>query len=126
MPLINLKVPMKASSRWRFLRRNLGWMKSSASRRAKDAIKRGYLNNLEDKRGRPARLVLGDPLPDDVEVLPTPENLKAKYCTLAASTVGRRLALLPLRSARRGGSVDVLALLRRAQEGWTSRRACGR
>ena len=26
MPLTNLKVPMKASSRWRFLRRNLGWM----------------------------------------------------------------------------------------------------
>ena len=67
-------------------------MKSSASRRAKDAIKRGYLNNLEDKRGRPARLVLGDPLPDDVEVLPTPENLKAKYCTLAVSTVGHSTA----------------------------------
>ena len=77
------------------LAKELGLDKSSASRRAKDAIKRGYLNNLEDKRGRPARLVLGDPLPDDVEVLPTPENLKAKYCTLAASTVGHSTAPSP-------------------------------
>ena len=45
--------------------------KSPTSRRAKEAIAKGYLKNLEDKRGRPARLVLGDPLPDDVVVLPT-------------------------------------------------------
>jgi hypothetical protein len=50
--------------------------KSSASRRMNDAIARGYLKNLEDKRGRPARLVLGDPLIDDVEVLPAVEKLK--------------------------------------------------
>jgi hypothetical protein len=57
--------------------------KSSTSRRAKEAIAKGYLKNLEDKRGRPARLVLGDPLPGDNLVLPTPDMLKAKCCTVA-------------------------------------------
>ncbi len=57
--------------------------KSSASRRANAAIAMGYLKNLEDKRGRPARLVLGDPMPDDVEVLPTSETLRKKCCSVA-------------------------------------------
>ena len=39
--------------------------KSSASRRVSNATAMGYLKNLEDKRGRPARLVTGDPLPND-------------------------------------------------------------
>ena len=50
--------------------------KSSASRRAKEALGKGYLKNLEDKRGRPAQLVLGDSLRDEVEVLPTADALK--------------------------------------------------
>ena len=49
--------------------------KSALSRRVADAVDRGYLRNLEDKRGRPGRLVLGDPLPDELAVLPTPERL---------------------------------------------------
>jgi hypothetical protein len=42
--------------------------KSAVSRRVADAIDRGYLRNLEDKKGRPARLVMGDPLPEELEV----------------------------------------------------------
>jgi len=57
--------------------------KSSASRRAHDAIAAGYLKNLEDKRGRPKRLVLGDPVPGDIEVLPPPEKLAASCCAVA-------------------------------------------
>jgi hypothetical protein len=57
--------------------------KSSASRRVRDATARGYLKNLEDKRGRPARLVLGDPLPDEIEVLPGVEKLGAECCSVA-------------------------------------------
>jgi hypothetical protein len=49
--------------------------KSSTWRRVKAAIDRGYLKNLEDRRGRPATLVPGDSLPDDLEVLPTVERL---------------------------------------------------
>jgi hypothetical protein len=62
--------------------------KSSASRRANDALAKGFLKNLEDKKGRPARLVLGDPLPDEVEVLPRPERLAAECCTVAVLPEG--------------------------------------
>ena len=33
------------------------------------------MKNLEEKRGKPARIVLGDPLPDEVEILPTADVL---------------------------------------------------
>jgi hypothetical protein len=47
--------------------------KSAVRRRVKAAG--DYINNLEDKRGKPARLVPGSNLPDDVEVLPDPAKL---------------------------------------------------
>jgi hypothetical protein len=37
--------------------------------------------NLEDRKGRPARLVLGDPLPEEIELLPKAEQLHG--CTAA-------------------------------------------
>jgi hypothetical protein len=49
--------------------------KSAISRRVADALDSGFLKNLEDRKGRPARLVLGDALPDNLEVLPTREQL---------------------------------------------------
>jgi hypothetical protein len=49
--------------------------KSSAYRRVKVAERGGFLVNLESKRGRPARLVLGEALPEEEAVLPTPEEL---------------------------------------------------
>jgi hypothetical protein len=62
--------------------------KSSVSRRVKEAIARGYLKNLEDKRGRPAKLSLGEQLPDDIEVLPRVEALRAECCTVAERQEG--------------------------------------
>jgi hypothetical protein len=53
----------------------LGIDKSAASRRWANARERGYLKNLEDRRGKPARIVPADPLPDDVHVLPVPGQL---------------------------------------------------
>ena len=50
--------------------------KSAISRRVSGAIDAGVLRNLEDRKGRSARLVLGDPLPGDIEVLPPPEVLQ--------------------------------------------------
>jgi hypothetical protein len=44
-------------------------------RRVKMAEDAGYLRNLEDRKGKPARLVVGDPMPEDVEILPRPEAL---------------------------------------------------
>ena len=49
--------------------------KSAVSRRVTVAVDAGVLRNLEDRKGRPARLVLGDPLPDEIELLPEPERL---------------------------------------------------
>ncbi len=60
--------------------------KSSAWRRVRTAMDRGYVKNLEDRKGRPARLVSGDDLPDDVEVLPAPERLQG--CTVAGVSEG--------------------------------------
>lgn len=53
----------------------LGIDKSAASRRVRVALQRGYLENLEDRRGRPSRLVLGDPLPEEQTILPEPDEL---------------------------------------------------
>lgn len=50
--------------------------KSVVSRRVREAIERGYLVNREEKKGRPARLVLGDPMPAEVKLLPDPEELE--------------------------------------------------
>ena len=44
--------------------------KSNVSRRLRVAADGGYIRNLEDKRGRPGRWVIGDPMPESVELLP--------------------------------------------------------
>jgi hypothetical protein len=60
--------------------------KSAAWRRVRSAMDRGYLENQEDGKGRPAKLVLGDDLPDDIEILPAPERLQG--CTVASDLEG--------------------------------------
>lgn len=52
---------------------------SSASRRARAAVAAGYLRNLAEGRGKPARLEPGEPLPEERELLPEPEALES--CT---------------------------------------------
>jgi len=51
--------------------------KSAASRRLRQATELGYLVNRETRSGRPARIALGDALPDEVQVLPDPDQLAA-------------------------------------------------
>lgn len=58
------------------LARELELDKSAASRRYHAARSAGYLQNLEAKRGLPARIVLGEPLPAEVEILPPAEALQ--------------------------------------------------
>jgi len=57
------------------LSRELKLDKSATSRRVGSATDRGYLKNLEERRGRAARLILGDRLPEDLEILPEPGAL---------------------------------------------------
>jgi hypothetical protein len=49
--------------------------KGTISRRVAHAIELGYLENDETRRGRPARLRRGAPLPKDVVLLPPSEAL---------------------------------------------------
>jgi hypothetical protein len=55
--------------------RALNLDKNATYRRVQRAIEGGYVKNLEDRKGRPARLVIGDPMPEDREVLPEPQEL---------------------------------------------------
>jgi biotin operon repressor len=63
------------------LAESMNLSRSTISRRVKVAIEMGYLINHEDQRGRPHRLLPGDPLPKDTTVLPTPDDLE-KYFSL--------------------------------------------
>jgi hypothetical protein len=54
------------------LARELELDKNSVHHRVRKAITAGYLENQEDKRGKPARIVLGEPLPGEREILPPP------------------------------------------------------
>jgi len=65
--------------------------KASASRRVKAAREAGYLVNLEDSKGKAAKLAIGEPLPADLVILPTPADLRAEWdrCTVATVQEGR-------------------------------------
>jgi hypothetical protein len=69
------------------IRKKLKLDKSAVSRRVTAAVDAGVLRNQEDGKGRPARLVLGDPLPEEIELLPKPERLHG--CTVAAGDNAR-------------------------------------
>jgi hypothetical protein len=70
------------------LGRELGLEKGPTSRRVRLALDAGYLRNLEDRRGKPARLVLGDPMPEDLQILPTAGEV-ARECFTVLSVSGR-------------------------------------
>jgi hypothetical protein len=56
------------------------------SRRVRMALDAGYLRNLEDRRGRPARLILGDAMPEDLRILPTVRELKRECSTVSSAS----------------------------------------
>ncbi len=58
---------------------------STASRRIKAALASGFLENLESRQGRPAKLVLGDPLPDDRPLLPDADMLDVPLWVVEAA-----------------------------------------
>jgi hypothetical protein len=55
--------------------KHLGMDKSAGRRRVIVAMQKGYLVNEEPRKGMPARIVIGDPLPDEKSVLPPPDSL---------------------------------------------------
>jgi hypothetical protein len=66
------------------LSKELNIDRAAAWRRARAALNLGYLDNLEDRKGRPLRLVLGETMPEDEQILPTPEELRglSKGCAV--------------------------------------------
>lgn len=60
--------------------------KSATSRRVKVCINKGYLINTQNHKGKPMQLTLGDPLPEEVEILPSPEKLGC--CSVAVEKEG--------------------------------------
>jgi hypothetical protein len=61
--------------------------KSSTSRRLRTARRRGFIENREESRGKPARLFVGEPLPEEVVVLPPVDVLRDR-CSVAGGTEG--------------------------------------
>jgi hypothetical protein len=78
--------------------------KSAASRRVSTAIRKGFVKNLEDRRGKPGRYVPGDEMPDDVVVLPTPEEVLQRCSPLHEGMQHSN----PRQDADEEGSVAVL------------------
>jgi hypothetical protein len=68
-------------------------------RSAKD---RGYLRDLEDNPRKPSRIVPGDPLPEELAILPAPEVL-AEACTRAVQTEGMNTPFPPQTEDSDGG-----------------------
>jgi hypothetical protein len=58
------------------LAKNLKLDKNSVHHRVKKATAAGHLANLETRKGKPAQIVLADPLPEEGEILPLPEALE--------------------------------------------------
>ncbi len=74
--------------------------KASASRRVHKAADEGYLKNLEDRKGRAAKLVLGEPLPEQQEILPRPNDPRLQGCTVAGETDGINTPPSPQRACK--------------------------
>lgn len=68
--------------------RKLGIDKANVSRHVNAAIEQGYLSNLEDRKGRPARYVLGEKLPEDAAVIPTAKAV-ARYLKAAKAKAAK-------------------------------------
>src|SRR5215204_2591105 len=67
------------------LARALRLDRSAVSRRVRNAKDRGYLRDLEENLRKPSRLIPGDDLPDDLQILPSPEDVRASMQKRASS-----------------------------------------
>jgi len=57
--------------------------RSSASQEVQTGLRRGYLKDLDGgKRGFAHRYALGDSLPEDIRIFPTPETLKERCASM--------------------------------------------
>jgi len=59
---------------------HLGLARDTTWHRVKRALALGHIVNLESRKGQPAKLVPGDPLPKECAALPTREELQVLVC----------------------------------------------
>jgi hypothetical protein len=57
----------------------LGIHRTTAWRRVRDAIKLGYLRDLETRERQACRIVIGNPLPENINILPSPKAVLRHY-----------------------------------------------
>jgi hypothetical protein len=61
------------------IRKHLKLDRNSVHHRVKKAIRHGFLINNEVKPGLPARIVKGDPMPDEIIILPAIDTLRDRW-----------------------------------------------
>ena len=63
--------------------------KSTTLRRVRVAIDQGYLKNLEEKKGRTAKIIIGIDLPEETKILPTVDEIEG--CRVASNSEGNNV-----------------------------------
>jgi DNA-binding transcriptional ArsR family regulator len=99
------------------LARKIKLDRSTVSRRARSAKDRGYLRDLEDNQRKPSRLIPGDDLPDDLQILPSPEDVRASMKERASSHARLDGAHKPHSNGRNSDDAYKACSRARVQEG---------
>jgi hypothetical protein len=99
------------------LARELKLDRSAVSRRVRNAKDRGYLRDLEENVRKPSRLVLGDDLPDDLQILPKPEHVRASVKERASGVARPDGAQEPHRNGQNSDDAYKACSRARVQEG---------
>jgi hypothetical protein len=99
------------------LARELNLDRSAVSRRARNAKDRGYLRDLEDNPRKPSRLIPGDDLPDDLQILPSPEDVRASVKEHTSDGARSDVAQKPHRNGQNSDDAYKACNRARVQEG---------
>jgi MarR family len=99
------------------LARELKLDRSAVSRRVRNAKDRGYLRDLEDNPRKPSRLIPGDDLPDDLQILPKPKDVRAGMQKRASSNARPDGAQEPHRNGQNSDDAYKACSRARVQEG---------
>jgi hypothetical protein len=99
------------------LARELKLDRSAVSRRVRNAKDRGYLRNLEDNPRKPSRLIPDDDLPDDLQILPSPEDVRASMQKRASIDARPDGAQEPHRNGQNSNDAYKACSRARVQEG---------
>ena len=66
----------------------------------------GDFRDEQEKKGQPAKLAIGEPMPDEVEVLPRPDALAGQCCSVAPFPEGEGVSEQSPTNASTGSTED--------------------